>query len=40
MKIEVGSHAGFCKGVELCTKKLEELLKEYKKMYCIILSDV
>ena len=35
MQIEVGKYAGFCNGVELCTKKLEGLLDEYKELYCI-----
>ena len=33
--INVGKNAGFCGGVELCTTKLEKLLTEHKKLYCI-----
>ena len=35
MKIEIGAHAGFCTGVELCIKKLDKLLKENKNLYCL-----
>ena len=33
--IEVGINAGFCTGVELCVKKLEKLVEEHKKLYCL-----
>ena len=33
--IEVGKTAGFCGGVELCVKRLEQILQENKEVYCI-----
>lgn len=35
INIEVGKKAGFCGGVSLCVKKLEELTDKYNNLYCL-----
>lgn len=35
MNIEVGTSAGFCTGVELCIKKLDDLLDKHNELYCL-----
>ena len=34
-EVEVGKNAGFCGGVNLCVKKLEELTDKYNDLYCL-----
>lgn len=35
ISIEVGKNAGFCGGVNLCVKRLEELTDKYNDLYCL-----